>query len=675
MALSASVVQRRQADGAAITVGFPAGSAIGSFSYDCGGSCQLMEPWVSLRFSQPVVIQCLRYEACTGTPATTSTTRATTTPAATTTTTGGTTLSNPFLGDEFQDFDFGDLGGLGRRLAAPDQVVLHRSADSITWSHVATWASPQPGAMVSLSSATYQPPYVALLPSWNPAPDGCSRCGLAGRGVGKQAQLEANFGRKVYLGTGKIEISRGGFTTLTMNAASSPWFQTSGDLLYITPQDALAPSGGCVRIKLLDQAIVDADGYPYEQDPFVPCSFESCVEDYQPPELRSSDPPNNAAGVELMPTLRLNFDEEVRLVDPTTAAATLSAKTVPAAGGSIPPTQIIDLNPAMLRVWDPNTGATVLDVTPLSELEAQTSYELEIRGDVIEDVSGNPWAGGSVVFNTQCSIYGCVDATTATTTQDFQAEDAGPSTAVYLIVVATLTILCAFGVGVFQMYLRKQLFGPSKSEVRPFKPEEQPNEGSPRNPVAAPRLQTSPPPPETGPEVHWNGPTGPLFEQGAGPKAASPERPQAHWRGKAREAEDIGGRGSRGTDFGRGPNQPYTDENATGRKERAPGGPSGFHSRERHRNSADRNSTGNAAPAKKEAEPPKPLSDNPEVAAILVELNAQLEKTHKEDIASRKKTFKFSCLRWHPDKNPDSAEVANEVFQWLQSQRDWYLKE
>lgn len=212
-----------------------------------------------------------------------------------------------------------------------------------------------------------------------------------------------------------------------------------------------------MRIKLLDQAIVDADGYPYEQDPFVPCSFESCVEDYQPPELRSSDPPNNAAGVELMPTLRLNFDEEVRLVDPTTAAATLSAKTVPAAGGSIPPTQIIDLNPAMLRVWDPNTGATVLDVTPLSELEAQTSYELEIRGDVIEDVSGNPWAGGSVVFNTQCSIYGCVDATTATTTQDFQAEDAGPSTAVYLIVVATLTILCAFGVGVFQMYLRKQL--------------------------------------------------------------------------------------------------------------------------------------------------------------------------------------------------------------------------
>ncbi|CAE7793862.1 unnamed protein product, partial [Symbiodinium necroappetens] len=191
----------------------------------------------------------------------------------------------------------------------------------------------------------------------------------------KQAQLEANFGRKVYLGTGKIEISRGGFTTLTMNAASSPWFQvavgtkgsltrqwlrlqTSGDLLYITPQDALAPSGGCVRIKLLDQAIVDADGYPYEQDPFVPYSFESCVEDYQPPELRSSDPPNNAAGVELMPTLRLNFDEEVRLVDPTTAAATLSAKTVPAAGGSIPPTQIIDLNPAMLRVWDPNTGAT-----------------------------------------------------------------------------------------------------------------------------------------------------------------------------------------------------------------------------------------------------------------------------------------------------------------------------
>ncbi|CAK9099927.1 unnamed protein product [Durusdinium trenchii] len=36
---------------------------------------------------------------------------------------------------------------------------------------------------------------------------------------------------------------------------------------------------------------------------------------------------------------------------------------------------------------------------------------------------------------------------------------------------------------------------------------------------------------------------------------------------------------------------------------------------------------------------------------------------------------RFSCLKWHPDKNADNLEVATEVFQWLQSQRDWYLKE
>jgi len=64
-----------------------------------------------------------------------------------------------------------------------------------------------------------------------------------------------------------------------------------------------------------------------------------------------------------------------------------------------------------------------------------------------------------------------------------------------------------------------------------------------------------------------------------------------------------------------------------------------------------------------------------EIARVKAEVSGQLEKTHKESIASRKKTFKFLCLQWHPDKNQDNMEVATAVFQYVQAQKDWYLKE
>jgi hypothetical protein len=71
----------------------------------------------------------------------------------------------------------------------------------------------------------------------------------------------------------------------------------------------------------------------------------------------------------------------------------------------------------------------------------------------------------------------------------------------------------------------------------------------------------------------------------------------------------------------------------------------------------------------------KNLEEAEEIARVKEDVRTQLDSTRKEDIASRKKTFKFLCLRWHPDKNAENAELATAVFQFLQSQRDWYLKE
>mmetsp|Transcript_13609 Transcript_13609/g.22481 ORF Transcript_13609/g.22481 Transcript_13609/m.22481 type:complete len:604 (-) Transcript_13609:49-1860(-) len=47
----------------------------------------------------------------------------------------------------------------------------------------------------------------------------------------------------------------------------------------------------------------------------------------------------------------------------------------------------------------------------------------------------------------------------------------------------------------------------------------------------------------------------------------------------------------------------------------------------------------------------------------------------KVPINERKKTFMKACLRWHPDKNLDDEDTATEVFQFLQTLKEWYLGE
>jgi len=84
----------------------------------------------------------------------------------------------------------------------------------------------------------------------------------------------------------------------------------------------------------------------------------------------------------------------------------------------------------------------------------------------------------------------------------------------------------------------------------------------------------------------------------------------------------------------------------------------------------------------KRDEPPPSNTDSSgwenaeEAARIKARLSDQLRNTMKEDIASRRKTFKLLCLEWHPDKNQDGdLELATQIFQFLQTQKDWYLKE
>eukprot|EP00440_Ansanella_granifera_P017452 gb/GFBE01018956.1/.p1 GENE.gb/GFBE01018956.1/~~gb/GFBE01018956.1/.p1 ORF type:complete len:670 (+),score=126.78 gb/GFBE01018956.1/:1-2010(+) len=669
-------------------------------------------------------------------------------------------MTNPFTGVDFESGDGsgkngggggGGGGSGGRRLAsaAVDQMVLLRSEDGSSWTATAAWNSPQPGSVVSLSSSYYRPSWNnrAQGVAWDPVPDGCSICGAAGRGIQALQTLQLSFSKKVYFGDGDIKITRGGgLSTLALSAANSPWFQLIDNTLMIKPQVAMGGSASCTEVEIGARALIDADGYEFVD---VLSNYATCIVDFETPELSSTDPPNQSPGVDLMPKLQLAFNEAVR-ISADAPPATLTARGVPAGGGLIPATQVIEIaggSSVSVFVWNVNNGAMAVDLYPNSQLEPQTSYELRLQPGTIEDLSGNKWEGGTVIFTTKCSASGCASASTAppstASTQDADTEETAPqSVAVYLAVVAALTIACAFGVGIFQLYVRKSLFG-SKNKVHP-ESDEQVNrshaDGSVHStPTAKVHVGATPSPagPRGAGQARWDGGSGPFFQNGAPAYGgASGQRYSAQAGFKSNEAEDIRGKSrypSSPEGSGVHKQSSFTDDSAVGDgwvknhdprtgevywqhyktrekrydrppkshssastaapprqdKPQAPSGPKPGRSSNGSKERQDRprasfrpnepRSGGGASSAstpKKDKPPePAPLSENPEVAAVLADLDAQLEKTKKEDIASRKKAFKFMCLKWHPDKNQENLDVATEVFQWLQSQRDWYLKE
>lgn len=85
--------------------------------------------------------------------------------------------------------------------------------------------------------------------------------------------------------------------------------------------------------------------------------------------------------------------------------------------------------------------------------------------------------------------------------------------------------------------------------------------------------------------------------------------------------------------------------------------------------------------------PPIPLASPPKLNVLrddgdsrgkacdaCAKIHKELLSTAMEDMAVRKKTFKSLCARVHPDKSAaEDVELATEVFQYLQTQKAWYL--
>merc|ERR1711920_393921 len=62
-----------------------------------------------------------------------------------------------------------------------------------------------------------------------------------------------------------------------------------------------------------------------------------------------------------------------------------------------------------------------------------------------------------------------------------------------------------------------------------------------------------------------------------------------------------------------------------------------------------------------------PVKDPPEIAQAKTQVLAKLTEIKKvEPKEERAKQFRLLLREWHPDKNPERAEMAKAVFQFLQ---------
>jgi DnaJ-class molecular chaperone len=57
------------------------------------------------------------------------------------------------------------------------------------------------------------------------------------------------------------------------------------------------------------------------------------------------------------------------------------------------------------------------------------------------------------------------------------------------------------------------------------------------------------------------------------------------------------------------------------------------------------------------------------------QLKKYLDSQASSSLNDRKVIFKDLMLKYHPDKNQDKAAEATEMFQFLQRQKTWFLRE
>mmetsp|Transcript_30354 Transcript_30354/g.69848 ORF Transcript_30354/g.69848 Transcript_30354/m.69848 type:complete len:767 (-) Transcript_30354:42-2342(-) len=595
------------------------------------------------------------------------------------------------------------------------QVMLQRSADGVSWTSVGDWSNPVPGVQLvrtdgnvqtstsaaagggGSTGATTTPTPTASLVVVGAVPSRVSDCSACvGNGVAVRGTLTLEFNEEIQLGTGSVTFTRGSLADIT-TPASGGWFSASGRMLTISPQQDLAGSSECVTVSLGSGSIRSLNGQSVSS---TGAAHRFCVVDYLPPGLTTSGGWQPAPGQiisESRPGIQVTFDEEV-VRGPSAAMPELIRTTTIGL-------DVVEFTNADVQIetWNSFTGASKLVLQLTEDLEANSRYEVTIPSGFVQDVQGNLWAGGTVQFDTD-SLDAPTVGTTAGMSNDGGDDSAGSVAGmVAAVVVVTLVLCCGFAAfAVWQIWLRR-----GQAELKAAPPAARPQawtqpaakSGSaasvPGGTSPGSTAQAAPPPaaPPQGPRQAgqasaWDSKlpkvNGQTFSQRMAEQAPPP--PRQH---RSYEAEDVRREGRR--DSYKPTHTSFTEEDATGGEwiktvDKASGKPYWYHYKTmetrwekpvgaRERSTAggpkvDSSSEQNGLEADlsnlKEAE---------EVARVKAELLEQLRKNRKEDLALRKKTFKFMCFRWHPDKNQERTDLATPVFQFLQEQRGWFLDE
>lgn len=674
----------------------------------CSSGC---EDYVGVTFSDPVSIRCVRAERCGDDDQ-----DATNNPPSS----GGNNDKGDSSGGDTNDFleaahdmlnphfNFSELEGgmMPRRLQDQicDEVVLQRSdSGTVDWTLVAAWKNPMHGASFSLKNASERaqtdPPKID---SMSLAQQSCVQCGV--KGVKPSDPVTIRFTENVFPGTGKItfqSISGG----VDHEALDRSRVNFNGKTVIIRPRQAIGPSGKCAEMKIKDCPIVDADGECYVQKE----DYNFCIRDYQPPRLKGTRPYNHGVG-----TLKLDvkwmFDEPVSLDQ---SASPLKVTVLETANASFPKVFPVHWTSDQYStsVWEPSTGAVQVEILLKQELPPESAFRLEFPGGAVIDRNGNPWPGSSIWIYTPCrppEDGGCLTVSSTSTTQAApkNEEDQAP-VFVYIAIAFSGIVLGAGTLWLWRRYLRRRLHG----QVEDYP-------GDTGKTIAGHR----PRPPDLdrysyaqslggkAKNSHHSGwdnasgiPTTKNGTRGSGSNTDEQFRPHPNTNTERRfsnghtdESMSSGGWVKNiDVDSGKTFWQHYKTKDIRWEPPRSKfdGGAAHFAGGARARQQeapprAERMAGEKSSPPPGREQPQQPTAQTvPEVKQVLTEsekktkkltddIFEEMRKTHSEDLASRKKTFKLLILKWHPDKNQDcDSEVATQVFQFLQEQKDWYLRE
>merc|ERR1712187_403018 len=66
--------------------------------------------------------------------------------------------------------------------------------------------------------------------------------------------------------------------------------------------------------------------------------------------------------------------------------------------------------------------------------------------------------------------------------------------------------------------------------------------------------------------------------------------------------------------------------------------------------------------------------NDPRARRVVEVIFKDMSNSRRAPQDDRQKAYRAACLSWHPDKNPKHEKLATEVFQFLQSLKNWYFE-